>query len=271
MTRSRAAPRSRPRWSGTATARGGAASGARRGAALRRTAGRRPTGGDLGRELLVLVDVGHVDERAHRGGVVVQALVADAEVALAPVTGLGAEAGLVARGRPDLFVARLVARSSAPLRSAARSSAGAASGRRAHRPWGPRAAAGRVAARRGRAPRPGSRSAGNGNRAAGCTSSGGAAAPAARAAPRDGDARGRPRPRPGPLRRRGSARPRRAATRVDRHRSRARDPPEVSLHQARPAALPTSAPPGHLARPARASYRELLSAPAAGSHPLLAW
>jgi len=53
------------------------------------------------------------------------------------------------------------------------------------------------------------------------------------AAPPDASGRGRLRRQPGPLPHRGSARPRRAAARDARHRSQARDPPEMSLHQAR--------------------------------------
>src|SRR5207245_1286202 len=44
----------------------------------------------------------------HGRGLVVEAFVAEVEVALAPVAGIGAEPGLAAGGRPDLFVARFV-------------------------------------------------------------------------------------------------------------------------------------------------------------------
>ena len=57
---------------------GGGGAAARRAARPRAGAAGAARGGPRpGRELLVVVDVGHVDERAHRGGVVVQALVAD--------------------------------------------------------------------------------------------------------------------------------------------------------------------------------------------------
>src|SRR4051812_18578333 len=85
---------------GTAAAR---TRGLRAGTTRRRLA----TGRDLCRELLVFIDVGDVDERAHSGGLVVDTLVAQREVGVVPVAVAGAVARLV-RSCPDLFVTRFV-------------------------------------------------------------------------------------------------------------------------------------------------------------------
>ncbi len=67
-------------------------------------------GGDLGGEDLVVVDVGYVDQRAERAGIVVHRfLVEVAEVGLRPVGRLAAEAGRAAR-REQLLVDRVVRR-----------------------------------------------------------------------------------------------------------------------------------------------------------------
>ena len=68
-----------------------------------------PAGGDLGRELLVVVDLGHVDERAHARWCRRAGRRRRARSRPSPQSpALGAEARRVARGGPDLFVARLV-------------------------------------------------------------------------------------------------------------------------------------------------------------------
>ncbi len=51
---------------------GGCAATRARGLGAAATRGRGATGRDLRRELLVVVDLGHVDERAHGGGLVVE-------------------------------------------------------------------------------------------------------------------------------------------------------------------------------------------------------
>ena len=125
---------------------------------------------DLGREQLVVVDVGNVDERAERATVfVVHRLVVEVgEVGLRPVA-LTAEAGRAARGRERCpRRARRRPRSSAPRRWAARSSAGAGPAR-SPRPSAPEAGSGRGVGTSNSLVR----SVGSGNRAAGRTSGGG--------------------------------------------------------------------------------------------------